>query len=230
MKMAYLKSALKLKDDSPSYTEQKKKQPPKVRIVKKEKVPKKEKSPETKPVPEKLSPTVKSAPPVQIDNVSKKTVNIPNITDLKNKTKATIETVEELDTTKKTIPAIERKNNFSLDQLRIEWENFANLLKEGNKDNEHNLMMQKFELKENYKIVIHITNSIEQDILQRFKTDLLGHLKEKLNNDLITIDTGLKKVEKSEKIYTNTDKFNHLAKKNPNLIKLKNIFGLDTEF
>jgi DNA polymerase-3 subunit gamma/tau len=91
-------------------------------------------------------------------------------------------------------------------------------------------MTQDFELLDDHTITIHISNSIEQDILIRFKTDLLKHLRDNLENDQIKIDTSLKKTEKSEKIYTNTDKFNHLAKKNPNLIKLKNKFGLDTEF
>jgi DNA polymerase III subunit gamma/tau len=34
----------------------------------------------------------------------------------------------------------------------------------------------------------------------------------------------------SKRIYTNKDKFNYLAEKNPNLIELKNKLGLDTDF
>ncbi len=117
-----------------------------------------------------------------------------------------------------------------MDQLKKEWDTYGLQLKNEGKDNEYNLMTQDFELLDDHTITIHISNSIEQDILVRFKTELLKHLRDNLDNDQIKIDTSLKKVEKSEKIYTNTDKFNHLAKKNPNLIKLKNKFGLDTEF
>jgi DNA polymerase-3 subunit gamma/tau len=156
-------------------------------------------------------------------------VSIPKIADLKNKTATKSTPLIKADKSLE-IKNPERKNEFSTEQLHVEWENFANQLKKDRKDNEFNLMIQKYELLENQKILIHINNSIEQDILLRFKTELLKYLRDKLDNDQITIDTALKKVKRSEKIYTNTDKFKHLTKKNPNLLTLKNIFGLDPEF
>jgi DNA polymerase-3 subunit gamma/tau len=162
--------------------------------------------------------------------VSKKTVSIPDINELKSRTgqpEAAPEKVEKEQVSKKDD---DRQNSFSEDQLKKEWESFGSQLKKEGKDNEYNLMTQDFELIDDHTITIHISNSIEQDILVRFKTDLLKHLRDNLENDKIKIDTSLKKIKKSEKIYTNTDKFNHMAKKNPNLIKLKNKFGLDTEF
>ena len=162
--------------------------------------------------------------------VSKKTVSIPDINELKSRTGQPVvanNVEEELQVSQKED---ERQSPFSEDRLKEEWESFGSQLKKEGKDNEYNLMTQDFELIDDHTITIHISNSIEQDILVRFKTDLLKHLRDNLENDQIKIDTSLKKVEKSEKIYTNTDKFNHLAKKNPNLIKLKNKFGLDTEF
>ncbi len=163
------------------------------------------------------------------NKVSKKTLSIPDINELKNRTgqPAATRKVE-----KEQVIKVDkdRQNQFSEDQLKKEWDAFTTQLKKEGKDNEHNLMTQDFELLDDHTITIHISNSIEQDILVRFKTELLKHLKDNLKNDQIKIETSLKKIEKSEKIYTNTDKFNHLAKKNPNLIKLKNKFGLDTEF
>ncbi len=161
--------------------------------------------------------------------VAKKTVSIPDINELKSRTgqSAVVKKVEKEQVSKKDD---DRQNPFSEDQLKKEWESFGSQLKKEGKDNEYNLMTQDFELLDDHSITIHISNSIEQDILVRFKTDLLKHLRDHLKNDQIKIETSLKKTQKSEKIYTNTDKFNHLAKKNPNLIKLKNKFGLDTEF
>ncbi len=173
--------------------------------------------------PKKLDLTEKAK------QVTKKTVSIPDINELKSRTGQPVpaKKVEKAQTRKKDD---DRQNTFSVDQLKKEWESFGSQLKKEGKDNEYNLMTQAFELIDDHTITIHISNSIEQDILIRFKTDLLKHLRDNLENDQIKIDTSLKKIEKSEKIYTNTDKFNHLAKKNPNLIKLKNKFGLDTEF
>ncbi len=161
--------------------------------------------------------------------VAKKTVSIPDINELKSRTGQPVP-AKKIEKEQKIKKDDERQNTFSEDQLKKEWESFGSQLKKEGKDNEYNLMTQDFELIDDHTITIHISNTIEQDILVRFKTDLLKHLRDNLENDQIKIDTTLKKVKKSEKIYTNTDKFNHLAKKNPNLIKLKNIFGLDTEF
>lgn len=162
--------------------------------------------------------------------VSKKTVSIPDINELKSRTGQPVAAPEKVEKEQVSKKDDDRQNSFSEDQLKKEWESFGSQLKKEGKDNEYNLMTQDFELIDDHTITIHISNSIEQDILVRFKTDLLKHLRDNLENDQIKIDTSLKKIKKSEKIYTNTDKFNHMAKKNPNLIKLKNKFGLDTEF
>ena len=161
--------------------------------------------------------------------VTKKTVSIPDINELKSRTGQPVP-AKKVEKEQVSTKDDDRQNPFSEDQLKKEWESFGSQLKQEGKDNEYNLMTQDFELIDDHTITIHISNSIEQDILVRFKTELLKHLRDNLENDQIKIDTSLKKIKKAEKIYTNTDKFNHLAKKNPNLIKLKNKFGLDTEF
>jgi len=223
MKMAHLKSALKLKDVQPAQTEIKKKRPDKPIV--KQKVEDSEKDQKTIGIDDPL----KTVEERKQSSAAKKTVSIPDISELKNKTKnKTGEILKENVAIKKK--NLEREKPFTEDQLKVEWENFTNQLKREGKDNEYNLMTQEYELRDNGNIIIHITNSIEQDILLRFKTDLLKYLKDQLENDLISIDTILKQQEQSEKIYTNTDKFNHLAKKNPNLEILKKKFGLDTEF
>ena len=177
-----------------------------------------------------VKPDIKKADPVnKTTHVTKKTLSIPDVNELKNRTGQTIAPRKvKKEEEKKDI--VERQSPFSVNRLKQEWDAFTSLLKKEGKDNEYNLMTQDYELLDDHTITIQISNTIEQDILVRFKTELLKHLRDNLDNDQIKIDTSLKKVEKSEKIYTNTDKFNHLAKKNPNLIKLKNKFGLDTEF
>ena len=224
MKMAYLKSAIRLKDRTPDFQDPKKKQPAKTVIINKETPPQ-----ENSNLKKAQSSEKSEEDSVKKESTSRKTVRIPNIDELKKQTRNSTSSANEGPEIK-TVITEEKKNDFSKKQLRKAWEDFADQLKRDGKDNEFNLMMQDFDLRDNHNITIHITNSIEQDILQRFKTDLLKYLKDQLENDQIKIDTLLNKEEKIEKIYTNTDKFNYLAKKNPNLIKLKNAFGLDTEF
>ncbi len=279
MKMAHLKSALKLKDIplSPA-PEQKKKQPelklesktspkeepleqkPGKPVVVEQKLEKPEHEKSEKQIfePEEASSDItegqiqdpgkvssdilypnkpdkqitevkKAAQPDKTPSGTKKTISIPDINELKNRTDQTT-TPKKIEQEEEKKEDNDRQSSFSADQLKKEWDTYGLQLKNEGKDNEYNLMTQDYELLDDHTITIHISNSIEQDILVRFKTELLKHLRDNLDNDQIKIDTSLKKVEKSEKIYTNTDKFNHLAKKNPNLIKLKNKFGLDTEF
>ena len=232
MKMAHLKSAIRLKDLPDEPLDQKKKHSDiqGTGIVKNARKADTPAKPVEKPAPKKIPEKKSGSKSANISSdLPKKTISIPDINDLMNKTtEATIPATTE--DPGKTKQSDSRMDTFSLDQLKKEWDNFSKQLKKDGKDNEYNLMSQDYELKEKTKIIIHITNSLEQDILIRFKTELLKHLRDSLNNDLIQIDTDLKKAEASEKIYTNTDKFNHMAKKNPNLVKLKNKFGLDTEF
>jgi len=56
-------------------------------------------------------------------------------------------------------------------------------------------------------------------------------LREKLNNSIIKIEGDLQK-EKSgnNKLYTNKEKFEHLAEKNPMVKNLQEKLGLDPDF
>ena len=91
-------------------------------------------------------------------------------------------------------------------------------------------MERDFSLTENYKITLPIDNVIEEDILDRFRQDLLTHLRAKLKNNRIIIETRLKKSDKNKKLFTNTDKFLYLVQKYPTLNDLKNKLGLDPDF
>ena len=90
-------------------------------------------------------------------------------------------------------------------------------------NNEKNLM-------EDFVVEILINNKVEEDILNRFKVDLIGFLRDRLNNNQIKIITKFIKKSNKKKLYTNTDKFEYLAKKNPSLNDLKTRLGLDPEF
>lgn len=235
MKMAFLKSAIKLTDVSSQAQELKKKPQSEKADLKDSKKQSKDAGtpplkPEKKPVSEKKSlDSSPSGHSVEIKSVAKKTLSIPKISEIKKKTEGQAEINPVISETG-TSAENQRNNAFSMAELEIEWKNYASQFKKENKDNEFNLMSKKYELLDNHKVIIHIDNSIEQDILIRFKTELLKRLKDQLKNDLITIETVLHKNKDTDKIYTNTDKFNYMAKKNPELLKLKNTLGLDTEF
>ena len=60
--------------------------------------------------------------------------------------------------------------------------------------------------------------------------DLTLFLRKNLGNKNISIEWEVKKEQQEKMIYTNKEKFEHLAEKNPDLRKLKERFDLDTDF
>jgi len=91
-------------------------------------------------------------------------------------------------------------------------------------------MSQSWELREDKTINLKLRSSLQEDILERFKRDLLEYLRAKLKNGRIKIETRINREDTGKMLYTASEKFKYLAGKNPNLIKLQSRMGLDTDF
>lgn len=113
-----------------------------------------------------------------------------------------------------------------LPEVQSAWNEFA----ESRKDQvaEYNLMLREFVLLGN-TIQLQLTNPVEEPLLAGIRADLLTFLRQKLNSD-ISIEGVLLKSAAKKIIYTNKEKFDHLAEKNPILLKLKERLGLDTDY
>ncbi len=109
------------------------------------------------------------------------------------------------------------------------WAKFKNSRK--TKAQELNVLSQAYELSEDQKtITISLTNSIQLDILSEIRSDLMVFLKNELDNDTIQIEGKVQKDENKNILYTNKEKFEHLAKKYPIVKELQQTFKLDPEF
>lgn len=94
---------------------------------------------------------------------------------------------------------------------------------------EYHLLSRGFELTGNMA-TIHLTNPVEEQFLQSIKSDLLGFLRESLGNYSIQVQGLLKEFTGNKIAYTNKEKFDAMAEKNPLLYQLKERFGLDPDF
>jgi DNA polymerase-3 subunit gamma/tau len=94
---------------------------------------------------------------------------------------------------------------------------------------EYHLLNRDFEFNGN-QITIHLTNPIEEPLLLSIKTALVEFLRSKLNNNSIQVTSVLQEFQSNKIAYTNKDKFDYLAEKNPILLQLKERFGLDPDF
>lgn len=79
-------------------------------------------------------------------------------------------------------------------------------------------------------MVVHLHNSFQDTLINTIKSDALAFLREKLSNNSIQLFGELRASDEKKVIYTNREKFEHLAEKNPNLKVLKERLGLDTDF
>jgi len=156
--------------------------------------------------------------------IKSNSVSIKDITNGKLKTNGNGDVEEEKPLSEKI------SNKFTEEQLQLEWLVFVSTLK-GNNPNLHTtLTNNKPTLKEDYKVGFVLDNKVQEDEILRMRGELLGHLRRKLKNDFILLETEINKDIKKMKPYTPTEKFKKLAEKNPAIKKLKDQLDLEIDF
>lgn len=122
------------------------------------------------------------------------------------------------------------QDEFTEEHLYKVWDEYFEKKKGGLADIESMVLRKKPVLRDNSVLELVITNGVEINILKKMEEDLLRFLRTELNNGQISIKHIIAVEETKEKLYTDTDKFNDMAKRNPVLLELKNRLGLDTEY
>lgn len=91
------------------------------------------------------------------------------------------------------------------------------------------MLTQEFEIHDS-TIVLHLMNPVQETLLNEMKSDLMQFIRENLQNYSIQVTGENKNTDSKKVIYTNREKFEHLAEKNPLLLELKEKLGLDPDF
>lgn len=112
-------------------------------------------------------------------------------------------------------------------QVKKAWAEFAEARK--SQVAEYHLLNREFDFNNN-QITIRLANPIEEPMLALVKSDLVDFLRQKLNNNSIQVMGKLQEFQSKKVVYTNKDKFEHMADKNPILNELRIRFGLDPDF
>lgn len=113
------------------------------------------------------------------------------------------------------------------EDLNRVWNEFAEQKKK--QVAEYHLLKQPYSFQNNV-ITLSLTNPVEEPLLQSIKLDLLTHLRNNLENNLIQLNSTLTQHETKRMAYTNKEKFEALVDKNPLLKTLQEKFGLDPDF
>lgn len=114
----------------------------------------------------------------------------------------------------------------------IAWNEYCLLLKNEGKLNLYNtLSKHPIRITTDNSIELDLDNKLQEADIQKQKPEILGWLKTKLNIeelDLIPIVLA-KAIEEKQIIYTSQDVYKIMVEKNPNLAKMKELFGLKTD-
>lgn len=82
-------------------------------------------------------------------------------------------------------------------------------------------------LHENYKVVLTVENSVQNDQIRILKPEIIGFLQRRLRNSKIDVKIELVEAVFEDKLLTDEQKLGVMIKKNPALLKMKNMFNLD---
>jgi DNA polymerase-3 subunit gamma/tau len=183
---------------------------------------------------EKVVEKVIEKPEIDLPKESKKSIKIVNFKDnLENKTISinigSEEKKQEEETSQTTHLENLNTKDFTQENLNSFWQKFAS---EKQNDGKHNLLSilrdKKAILGDDYNICMSLDNKVQEEVLNEERSNILGYLKSKLENDKITLKIDIKPIKEEEiKAYTPEDKFKKMAKKNPHLLTLKEGFDLE---
>ena len=186
---------------------------------------------------EKVVEKVIEKPEIDLPKESKKSIKIVNFKDnLENKTISinigSEEKKQEEETSQTTHLENLNTKDFTQENLNSCWQKFAS---EKQNDGKHNLLSilrdKKAILGDDYNICMSLDNKVQEEVLNEERSNILGYLKSKLENDKITLKIDIKPIKEEEiKAYTPEDKFKKMAEKNPHLLTLKEGFDLEINF
>jgi len=119
--------------------------------------------------------------------------------------------------------------DFSKEDLDKVWQELINIKKEKGKDKEVMLLKDAYSLDGN-KIILKLSNEVLKYTFNNIRVELQGFLRTSLKNNKVILDSVVEEVENEDMMYTNKEKFDHLAKKYPALTELQQKLGLDPDY
>ncbi len=121
---------------------------------------------------------------------------------------------------------------FSLEQIQAKWDQFLQKLEADERYGEIVWLKRKFDLDQT-TVHLFVDNALQKSMLLEdgVHEELVHFLRNELENSTIRLLVEVSEVvEERKMIYTQAEKYNYLAEKNPNLVLLKTALGLDYDY
>ena len=117
------------------------------------------------------------------------------------------------------------EENFTEEQLTIKWNEFLTRLDD--RPNIKATLSNVPELRKDFTLVLEIDNRIQDDMLVEIRPELVSFLRKELRNSSINLKTVVTEVIREKVIYSDVEKYQEMAGKNPSLALLKQKLNLD---
>ncbi len=124
------------------------------------------------------------------------------------------------------------REGFSIEHVKMYWKQYAYQVKENGMETFYNALIKRDPvLLGDEKLGLVVDNQVQMDYIQAELYGFTQFMRKHLQNHHVEIQLSMTTEQETEtKFLTGKDKFNALARKNPNLHTLKNLFNLDIEY
>ena len=120
--------------------------------------------------------------------------------------------------------------SFDLEELQAAWMAFTKLRHQQNDSATEQLVLNRALTLNGTNIHITLDNTLQVGYLTELKPELLGYLRDKLQNSRIQLDHTVTQQEVKKMIYSSQDKYNFMADKNPALHELRKVLNLEVDY
>jgi len=122
----------------------------------------------------------------------------------------------------------DNNQEFGQEELMEAWRSFGDTVRSGNPRMSSIIKAMKPGIEDETNIILELSNKAQKDYFdQKYKHDIINHLKKELSNSKIQFRTRVSEETGKATPYTDEEKYRHLADKNPALDKLRNELGLE---
>lgn len=122
---------------------------------------------------------------------------------------------------------VSETREFTAELLTQKWQEFVSRLND--RPNLQSTLSRQPHLEADYTLILDIDNSVQDDLINTIKPELVAWLRKELRNAKVQLTTRITEVEKEKLIYTDSEKYLEMLKVNPQLELLKQKFKLDFE-
>jgi len=126
----------------------------------------------------------------------------------------------------KVVADKKKSEDWSTQELLLQWKVFSEKLKGVQKINLHNIFDRYLPQKNENNILIQVVSLSEKAELEEIKVELLSFVKRSLENDFIKVIIEVSKNETKNMLHTKEEKYAHVFSKNENIKSLKDKLDL----